>query len=107
MNTYINRWKKDVKKVQVAIDCLPEQRDQTADLDEGGDQSKTESDHSQQDQEEVKNEIDFNKLAVFQRTEESLSNSEKNDNRILLTPEVKANPIEDNQSEVIIDLKPP
>jgi len=107
MNTYINRWKKDVKKVQVAIDCLPEQRDQTADLDEGGDQSKTESDHSQQDQEEVKNEIDFNKLAVFQRTEESLSNSEKDANKIPLTPEVKANPIEDNQSEVIIDLIPP
>ena len=103
MNTYINRWKKDVKKVQEAIDCLPEQRDQTAELDEGGDQSKTESDHSQQDQEEVKNEVDFKKLALFTRTDESLSNAEKDVNKIPLTPEAKANPIEDHQSQVITD----
>ena len=51
MNTHINRWKLNKKKVQEAIDCLPVQNDLTADQDEGVDRSQTESDHSEEDQE--------------------------------------------------------
>lgn len=46
MNTYINRWKKNVKKVEEAINLLPPQNDHTAELEEECDPSKTESDHS-------------------------------------------------------------
>jgi len=46
MNTHLQRWKKQVKKVEEAINSLPPPNDHTAELEEDCDQSKTESDHS-------------------------------------------------------------
>jgi len=42
-------------------------------------------------------------MAVFTRSEDSLSNTDKNGDKRTLSPKAKANPLEDNQSEVITD----
>ena len=46
MNTHLQRWKKQVKKVEESINSLPPPNDLTVELEEDCDQSKTESDHS-------------------------------------------------------------
>ena len=54
MNSYINRWKHNYKAVQKVIDELPEVKDATDEVDPTKDLDPTVSQHSSDDQEEVK-----------------------------------------------------
>lgn len=42
-------------------------------------------------------------MALFTRSDDSLSNTDKNGEKKTLSPKAKVNPLEDNQSEMITD----
>jgi hypothetical protein len=57
MNTHINRWKSNHEAVQKLIDELPDAKDATDEVDQTKERGSTDTEHANDDQEEVKDSV--------------------------------------------------